>query len=305
MPAALALFELEAEKALLDQVVGRSAGFSLRSILDADIALVKRECETKAVVSAHGGAGVISALEQALRDAGFESSELHSLVFVADGLSAYQQELVTLLPQIEERALVERLLLAFEADEAERCKDPRAAWRAVSLHMRVPTVVLAGVANAGKSTLFNALTRQDAAIISAEAGTTRDTIDAVWQLGAGCHVRLIDSPGLRAATDIDSPGEVRGIEIGRGQAEVADLTLYLVAPGDEAPTGREKQLIVFSKADVEMRDGICVSVSDNSSLETLAQIVRRTLFPRLPEGLLPISEQMANTWATSPLGGTL
>ncbi len=59
----------------------------------------------------------------------------------------------------------------------------------------LPTALLIGPANAGKSSLINQLSRQDRAIVSHHAGTTRDPIAAVMHTSRG-QIRLMDSAGL-------------------------------------------------------------------------------------------------------------
>ena len=59
-------------------------------------------------------------------------------------------------------------------------------------------VVLAGPPNAGKSSLLNALARRDAAIVSEEAGTTRDVIEVRLDL-EGLPVIVTDTAGIREA----------------------------------------------------------------------------------------------------------
>ncbi|MCC5917661.1 MAG: tRNA uridine-5-carboxymethylaminomethyl(34) synthesis GTPase MnmE [Cryomorphaceae bacterium] len=67
-------------------------------------------------------------------------------------------------------------------------------------------VAIVGAPNAGKSTLLNALLREERAIVSEIAGTTRDTIEDEIQLG-GLTFRFIDTAGLRDTTDqIESIG---------------------------------------------------------------------------------------------------
>ena len=73
-------------------------------------------------------------------------------------------------------------------------------------------VVIAGPPNAGKSSLLNALARRDVAIVSAEAGTTRDVIEVHLDLG-GMPVMLIDTAGLREAR---RRGRGEGIRAGAG-----------------------------------------------------------------------------------------
>ncbi|TRC70626.1 tRNA uridine-5-carboxymethylaminomethyl(34) synthesis GTPase MnmE [Mesorhizobium sp. WSM4307] len=84
-------------------------------------------------------------------------------------------------------------------------------------------VVILGAPNAGKSSLFNALARRDAAIVTDEPGTTRDLLEVTLDLG-GLRVRLTDTAGLREA-----PGKVEaiGIEKARAKADRADLLLLL------------------------------------------------------------------------------
>lgn len=91
-------------------------------------------------------------------------------------------------------------------------------------------IVLAGAPNAGKSSLLNALAGSDLAIVTAEAGTTRDTKDVSIDLG-GQLVMLTDTAGLR---DTDSLAEGEGIRRAHRAMQAADLVLLLIAP--DAPT---------------------------------------------------------------------
>ncbi len=97
-------------------------------------------------------------------------------------------------------------------------------------------VVIAGAPNAGKSSLLNALAKRDVAIVSEEAGTTRDVIEVHLDLG-GVPVMLIDTAGLREA---EGKIEAEGIRRALARAGDADLVLWLVdatAPQWEAPPG--------------------------------------------------------------------
>jgi tRNA modification GTPase len=97
-------------------------------------------------------------------------------------------------------------------------------------------VVIAGAPNAGKSSLLNALAKRDAAIVSEEAGTTRDVIEVHLDLG-GVPVMLIDTAGLREA---ESKIEAEGIRRALARAGDADLVLWVVdatAPQWDAPPG--------------------------------------------------------------------
>lgn len=84
-------------------------------------------------------------------------------------------------------------------------------------------VVLAGPPNAGKSSLLNALARRDVAIVSAEAGTTRDVIEVRLDLG-GLPVIVTDTAGIREA---GGAIEAEGIRRTLTHARAADLVLWL------------------------------------------------------------------------------
>lgn len=116
------------------------------------------------------------------------------------------------------------------------------------------TVVIAGPPNAGKSSLLNALARRDVAIVSEEAGTTRDVIEVRLDLG-GYPVILMDTAGVREA-----PGVVEreGVRRALARAGDADLVLWLLdcSAGGGGPLPSEassfwsRTLLVESKADL-------------------------------------------------------
>ncbi len=85
-------------------------------------------------------------------------------------------------------------------------------------------VALTGPPNAGKSSLLNALARRDAAIVSDEAGTTRDVIEVRLDLG-GLPVIVSDTAGIREAV---GAVEQEGIRRSIATAQGADLVLWLM-----------------------------------------------------------------------------
>jgi tRNA modification GTPase len=95
-------------------------------------------------------------------------------------------------------------------------------------------VVLAGPPNAGKSTLFNVLVEDEAAITAAEPGTTRDVLVRAVAIG-GVPFCLVDTAGLR--DEGAGPIEQIGIARARAEAERADLVLWL-GPEGEGPANR-------------------------------------------------------------------
>ncbi len=87
-------------------------------------------------------------------------------------------------------------------------------------------VVLAGPPNAGKSSLLNALARRDVAIVSGQAGTTRDVIEVRLDL-KGLPIVISDTAGIRDAAAAIEEIESIGIERSKARARTADLVLWL------------------------------------------------------------------------------
>ena len=154
------------------------------------------------------------------------------------------------------------------------------------------TIAIAGLPNAGKSSLLNAFAGSEKAIVSPQAGTTRDLIEAHIDLG-GIPVHMIDTAGLRAS---DDDIEVEGVRRARETIDAADLVLCVLDDSDPASsrfelrseTGRTlKQITVFNKSDLSGRpmgdtpDGInaavAVSAKNGSGIKQLTEAVRMAL----------------------------
>jgi tRNA modification GTPase len=110
-------------------------------------------------------------------------------------------------------------------------------------------VALLGPPNAGKSSLLNALARREAAIVSEEAGTTRDVIEVRLDLD-GYPVIISDTAGIR---ETEGLVEREGIRRSLAAAREADLTLWLSETGLDSPPlsiSREMVLLVRTKVDL-------------------------------------------------------
>jgi tRNA modification GTPase len=135
-------------------------------------------------------------------------------------------------------------------------------------------MVLAGPPNAGKSSLLNALARRDVAIVSAIAGTTRDTLEVRLDL-AGLPVILIDTAGLRDSAD---PVEAEGVRRARALVARADLVLGLRAIDSEPyrVAADTRLLAVATKADLEgalLPGELAISVKTGAGLDDLLDAV--------------------------------
>ena len=112
-------------------------------------------------------------------------------------------------------------------------------------------IVILGPPNVGKSSLLNYLAKRDAAIVSTQAGTTRDVVEVHLDL-AGYPATVADTAGLREASD---PVEREGVARALDRADRADLKLLMVeatAPGgtELGPMVDGRTLVLVNKIDL-------------------------------------------------------
>ncbi|GHU01424.1 tRNA modification GTPase MnmE [Alphaproteobacteria bacterium] len=152
-------------------------------------------------------------------------------------------------------------------------------------------VAIVGRPNVGKSSLINALTRDETSIVSGEAGTTRDIVSMKIQL-RGLPVLLSDTAGIH---DGAAGVEQQGIEKARDAAARADLILSLTdAAGDYLPLAGVNVIKIRNKCDLPASgtpdNDARISCATGEGLEALADIVAsrlaRTLPPRESEALV-------------------
>lgn len=145
----------------------------------------------------------------------------------------------------------------------------------------IKTVII-GRPNVGKSSLLNALLREDKAIVTNIAGTTRDIVEGSISID-GVVLNMIDTAGIRETDDII---ESMGVEKSKELIHQADLVL-LVIDGSQSLSSGDMQLleltedatriIVLNKADQGTKvdlDGIVISAKDNQ-ISTLTEEIKK------------------------------
>ncbi len=133
-------------------------------------------------------------------------------------------------------------------------------------------LVIAGRPNAGKSSLLNALSGRDSAIVTAIAGTTRDVLREHIQID-GMPLHIVDTAGLRHATDAI---EQEGIRRAWEEIESADRLLLVVDGGtdSQAVLSQERPVSIGGRA---VPDQIPVTVVINKcDLSSLPATVSET-----------------------------
>lgn len=173
------------------------------------------------------------------------------------------------------------------------------SWKSEKLYQDGARLVLCGKTNAGKSSLFNSLLKEERAIVSDIEGTTRDWLES-WADFEGIPARLFDTAGLR---NTDDKIEAAGVELTKDLSREADLILYLADSTKEF--GKEEidfiksrrgtpVILVWNKCDCQgskplpenilpgesaalWQKAVCVSAKKGSGIADLVSAVKEIL----------------------------
>jgi tRNA modification GTPase len=252
--------------------IARPGEFTERAFLHGKLDLAQAEAVADLIESSSE-----SAARSALRSLeGRFSEQVHALVEALVGLRTYVEAAIDFPEEEVDFLSDERLARELNAllDAVERLM--ASAQQGCLLHDGM-TVVLAGPPNAGKSSLLNALARQDAAIVSAIPGTTRDVVRERIDID-GMPVHVLDTAGLRHGGDeIESEGMRRA----HAAMERADRILLVV--DDSVSNAAEMQdllrqlpaqsahTLIRNKIDLSLRAPSCDDKSHVAELSLSAK----------------------------------
>ena len=147
-------------------------------------------------------------------------------------------------------------------------------------------VSIIGETNVGKSSLLNLLSKREVAIVSDEAGTTRDVIETYLNLD-GYPVILADTAGIR---DSKNDVEKKGISLALSKFKEADLNILVVDNSKKEISDKiksminEDTIILLNKSDVQAQeshkfntDSILASVKNNKNIDKLINLIKKKL----------------------------
>ena len=218
---------------------------------------------------------------------------------LGEALEKIRQELVDLLSHLEasldfaEEGIEPGVDREFEMRIEAAREEVQSLLRTATLGrilQKGALVVIFGAPNVGKSSLLNALAKEDRAIVAPTPGTTRDWIEVSCQI-RGLPLRLIDTAGQRKAED---PVEAEGARRARSLMERAQLLLELVEA--QEPFERKARLseeipalLVANKADLGRHeslppDAVVISARTGEGMAVLEERIESALLAGSSEG---------------------
>ena len=218
-------------------------------------------------VNCHGGIQAVKKTLECIVSAGAKEThwkELANRSFTNDKIDLIQKEALLEIPQARTKLGVKVLLdqyngalssfindlikkleftndirqqLYYTYDKLEEILETTAFGYAITSPQKL---IITGKPNVGKSTLINALLREDRSIVHSEPGTTRDAVDSVFSID-GIPLTIVDTAGIRETNHIV---EELGVSESKRQLKQADKIILML--DNSRPVEREdKELMKF------------------------------------------------------------
>lgn len=162
--------------------------------------------------------------------------------------------------------------------------------------------VIVGKPNVGKSSLLNALSRSDRAIVTDIPGTTRDTIEEYINI-KGASLRLLDTAGIRA--EVSDEVEQIGIDRAMENIKIADLCLFVIDSNSKLEPEDEKiakalkgktTIVILNKTD-KSAEITPIELKNRFGFETDDIVETSTPKDKTPAGIEKLEERIAEKFA--------
>ena len=277
---AIAIVQLSGDvTAELHKLTGRSTwddgSLYLVDIPDIDEAVAVQINNQLAHIMPHGGVHILRKLAIRFEELGITQTDEPQYPEAKDDIEAAMLHTLS----IAKSPLAVELLL----QQPPKLRNARPAQsdldRSTTLnHLIVPPkVALLGAPNTGKSTLMNALTKQDTSIVHDLPGATRDAIVARINCN-GLVIDLYDLPGFRESDDTI---EQDAISLAKTIADEAVLTILIADYENNWLTTTRDSIQVATKSDIKLRDDadLCVSAHSGENMQELAIAIRDAIIP--------------------------
>ncbi|MDR1249389.1 MAG: tRNA uridine-5-carboxymethylaminomethyl(34) synthesis GTPase MnmE [Treponema sp.] len=276
--------------------------FSFRAFMNGKLDLTRAESIMEIVAAKTGAAQknavrrLSGALEREIREiaAGITTALAGAEIYLDysedDGVGSGEHDRMEAAGLLPDRQPAEKAL--------ERLRALADSYRRERLYAQGALGVIAGRPNAGKSSLFNALAREDRSIVTDIPGTTRDWIEA-WVSIEGIPVRLADTAGLRLS---ENPVEKLGVERSRELLAEADIVLY-VLNGAEGIAEADREFLSEHKEDKDAPPVLALWNKADLSPPPPAPADLRPVSAKTGEGIAELAREIAAVLEQSLGGG--
>ncbi len=302
-PGAIAMIRLVhddvASLGLIDPAMG---AVRLGKLFDIDEGVIVRWDADSIVLMPHGGIAILQALSKALTELGVAHRDVvDPVAMYREAQSEIEAWMLYAIAQASSPLAIDVLLeqpkrwnaLGFErVDGTDQVRDAANA-AVLDRLIEAPIVAAVGRANVGKSTLINALAGEHVAIVADIAGTTRDHVGVLVNLG-GLVVRWIDTPGID-----ERIGDGEEIEIAMRVVSQASLIVHCIDSKDDQGVLDERVESAIGTGVVRIRVGTradlgehaceldsAVSIGGDGQLCGIEPLVERIREALVPMGVL-------------------